>query len=122
MPRGRTTGSKNIQFFKYALMTNGGWEYFTSQRAICDRIDINRTMLSRVINHPELVQNCDVVCEKLDPPLPVFRKEREGRTIKYTRIIYDPKGNHMEAEIQQEAPLSSDEEPQYNRYSADDWN
>ena len=104
MVRGRTTGSKNIKYYKYALMINGGWEFYTSQNAVLEKVDINRTKLNRIINHPEIVQNCQIVCKKLDNPLPVFKQEKINGRLKYSRIIYDSKGNDVET------PISSDEE------------
>ena len=102
MPRGRTTGALNIQQYKYCLvLPNGNVEYFTSQNAVLEKVDVNRTKLNRIINHPELVQNCDIVCKRLEPPLPAFRKIELGkRQIKYVPIVYDTKGNDVETEIQ----------------------
>ena len=68
MPRGRTTGALNIQKYKYCLiLPNGDVEYFTSQNAILEKVEVNRTKLNRIINHPELVQNCDIICKRLEP-------------------------------------------------------
>lgn len=112
MPKGRTAGAHNILFYKYSLLLpNGDVKLFKSQTELQKILNINRSKLSRIINHPEIVQNCDIVCKKLSPALPVFRKVPCGNSFKYQAIVYDTKGNDVETEIQQETQFSSDEEP-----------
>ena len=112
MPKGRTAGAYNILFYKYSLLLpNGEIKLFKSQTELHKLLNVNRSKLSRIINHPEICQNCDIVCKKLDPALPVFKKVPKGNSFKYQLIVYDSKGNDVETEIQQETQISSDEEP-----------
>ncbi len=112
MPKGRTAGALNITHYKYSLLLpNGDIKLFTTQTELMQILDVNRSKLSRIINHPEIMQNCDIVCKKLQPALPVFKKVPRGNSFKYQHIVYDSKGNDVETKIQQETRFSSDDEP-----------
>jgi len=103
MPKGRTAGAQNILFYKYSLLLpNGEVQLFKSQTELHKLLNVNRSKLSRIINHPEIVQNCNIVCKKLNPALPVFKKVPQGNSFKYQQIVYDSKGNDVELEIKSE--------------------
>jgi len=99
--RGRQVGSVNIFYYKYKIITTDGQcVYYTTLNSIRKQYDgsLSVTRLSKLLNHPEIIDNPEFNITRLKEKLPVYElvwSDREEREM-YKKITYDINGNQIQ--------------------------